>query len=266
MDSILRQLTIVIPFHFDCEERMLNLQASLQWMANWGCKILVMESGIQSTLDEKKIQSLDPQSHYIFIKATSEIFHRTQCINRLLSCCESLLVGVWDSDILVDQDAVIQACRTIIDNQQSIVYPYDGRFIMHSETASNHFRACLNLNCFSSEQIPCMGRPSCGGAFIVHRESYLAIGGENEAFQGWGPEDAERFHRCKILGWGTTWIPNAVLHHLYHPRHSQRDDSDTQLMLMREELIRICCMDREEILNERRTKIRHNRSVLPPIA
>ena len=89
-----------------------------------------------------------------------------------------------------------------------------------------------------------MGRPSCGGAFIVNREQYLSIGGENERFVGWGPEDAVRLHRCKILGLGALWLQEGALYHLYHPHTEPQDESTMErLTFMREEFVKECNMD-----------------------
>ena len=60
-------------------------------------------------------------------------------------------------------------------------------------------------------------RPSVGGAFLVNRVAYLRAGGENEAFYGWGPEDAERVKRLEILELPIARV-KGPLYHLDHPR------------------------------------------------
>ena len=247
MSNVLEQLTIIIPFRAESKERTENLQAVLRWIAAWGCTIIVLEADKQATLTPSLLQEWASQAQYVFIKDKSKVFHRTHYINVLLRKATTPLVGVWDSDIIVTKRAVEESCFTVLDHQHTIAYPYNGRFIMHAQESSSLFRSQRNLSVFCHEQHPCLGRPSCGGAFIVHRNSYLSIGGENEGFRGWGPEDAERLHRSQILGWKTYWTSLDPLHHLYHPQQNNRTQEDS-LLFMREEFIRICSLRKDKLI------------------
>ena len=93
-----------------------------------------------------------------------------------------------------------------------------------------------------------LGRPTCGGAFIVNKKRYMSIGGENKRFTGWGPEDAERMRRCRILGHKVNWIDIGLAYHLVHPINANsRYFSQEMADSMRRELINICGMSTEEL-------------------
>ena len=82
----------------------------------------------------------------------------------------------------------------------------------------------------------------------MNRQQYLLIGGENERFTGWGPEDAERLRRVQIMGHQVKWTDKGKAYHLYHPRKENSNffDDDAAIM-MRKELIKVCCMNKDEL-------------------
>ena len=122
---------------------------------------------------------------------------------------------------------------------------------MLSEQMSVHTRKkpdleylrCMRLNSF-------LGRRLCGGAYLVHRQRYFQCGGENERFTSWGPEDAERMHRVRILGHKVAWTQSGQLYHLYHPRGaSSCYQSKANADRLRRELVKICSMDKETLIS-----------------
>lgn len=73
----------------------------------------------------------------------------------------------------------------------------------------------------------------------------MSIGGENERFTGWGPEDAERMRRCRILGHKVNWIDHGIMFHLAHPKSSNSSYFNQDMAdMMRKEFVRVCCMTR----------------------
>ena len=76
---------------------------------------------------------------------------------------------------------------------------------------------------------------------------HLQSGGENEHFYGWGPEDAERVKRMKILGL-PVYRASGPLFHLYHPRkeNSWYGSADIELK-NRQEFLTVCSMTRSEL-------------------
>ena len=100
-----------------------------------------------------------------------------------------------------------------------------------------------------SKQLPSyFGRPFCGGAYFVQRQCYLSLGGENEHFTGWGPEDVERQKRVEIMGHKIGWIKHGTAYHLNHPRGKNSNYFNRLYVCkMRNELIKICSMDKTEL-------------------
>lgn len=247
MKDLLKDLTIVVPVRVDCEERKENLQMLLRQVSHWGCVVIVLEAAEHPMLADL-VEAFAPNVRYIYVEDKKDPFHRTHYINALLQQTSTTLVGVWDSDVIVLKEDVLRACSKVTSVPNTLAYPYDGRFIMHSKMVSQRFRQTAEMTILESETQSCLGRPSCGGAFVVNRECYWEAGAENERFVGWGPEDAERLHRCQILGWNAQWVGIDGLHHLYHPQQrGTRDGQEKRLCDMRQELLRECGMSPSEL-------------------
>ncbi len=242
-------LTIVIPVRIDTDDRKNNLKAVLTWMQQTGCRILVLEADNTPLL--KSIVAAYSQVEYLFVEDNDHIFHRTKYINTLLQYATSRYVAVWDADVIVHPSQVAQTIEKMEKDNYVLGYPYSGKFYMLNEDQSVRFRKDFNLSALHPKSLTSlMGRPACGGVYIVDRKAYLSIGGENEKFKGWGPEDAERLRRTQIMGLKAGWLSGKPLYHLHHKRNPHDlSDSNPNLLAMRKEFIRECCMTQDEMAN-----------------
>lgn len=248
MNTLLRMcgsLTIGIPVRIDSEERKANLSAVLRYLAVLQCRIIVLEADAQPCADD--VCHINNAEH-VFVEDTNEVFHRTHYINQLLQMAHTEMVAIWDTDVLIDYNQILEALQ-MIQNGITMSCTYDGRAVMLSEQLSKQMRHNLDFKFLKSLGMkPILGRKSCGGAYIVHKRRYLQCGGENERFTGWGPEDAERLHRVTILGHKACHIPSGELFHLYHPQGKNSSfQSKEDACRLREEFVRICCMTPDEL-------------------
>ena len=238
-------LTFGIPVRIDSKERKDNLRTIVSFLSYLKCRLIVLEASSESSLkDEEWIKQVE----YVFIEDKSLVFHRTHYINELLRMVDTDIAAVWDTDVLVDYPQIYEAVEQI-QKGCTIAYPYNGQFVMLSEQMSVNIRKSLDLEYLRQAKLSSfLGRKLCGGAYFVHRQRYLQCGGENERFTGWGPEDAERMHRVKILGHNVLWTAFGQLYHLYHPRGTNSCyQSESDADRLRCELVNICSMDRDEL-------------------
>lgn len=152
---------------------------------------------------------------YRFVKDDDPVFYRTRYLNILLRSAKFPIAGIWDTDVIIPpvqlREAVGRICSGCV-----MCFPYDGRFIFLNEAMSDRIRKDVSV--LEKVDATSIGmRPSVGGAFLVNRVAYLRAGGENEAFYGWGPEDAERVKRLEILELPIARV-KGPLYHLHHPR------------------------------------------------
>lgn len=242
-----KTLSIVMPVRIDTDERFENLRTVLAWIDQLGCPIIVLEADVEARLADLYAQYQHVE--WAFAKDVEPVFHRTKYINHLLHRVKTPLAAVWDADIILPLEQVIAAVRMTCEKQLTIAYPYFGTFSMMTEEESAVFRLKRDPSMLRSDQFkPLMGRRSCGGVYIVDCNSYFSIGGENEKYHGWGPEDAERLRRAQIMGKRVEWLPQGTAFHLYHRYNiSEKMDNNLNLHAMRKEFVRECCMNAEEM-------------------
>lgn len=208
----MQPISIVIPLRVDSDDRAKNLHCVIQ-------QLLQMDFVSIDILEADKVQRFFIDSHnrirYRFIYDEETVFYRTKYLNLLLKNATNNIVGVWDTDVLIPREQ-IQISIEMIEKGCVMCFPYDGRFLFISPKESEKVRA--DLRCWKQEvEKPLIGRPSVGGAFIVNRDQYIAVGGENEGFYGWGPEDVERVKRLEILELPIGRVKGALFH-LHHER------------------------------------------------
>lgn len=241
-------LTFVIPTRIDSEERLRNLYAVLRWLMPLGCKILLLEADTQKHVH---LETLNAKSsiEYSFIQDSNPCFHRTRYINQLLRAAKTKVVSVWDTDIIADYSNIHEAVRLIVEQEMTLTYPYNGKYIMLSPEETLCFLKDQDIKLWESKNLSSVfERPFCGGAYFVDKERYLQIGGENEKFIGWGPEDAERLRRTQIMGYKTAWTSKGSAFHLWHPRNKNSSCfDDATAIAIRKEFVKVCSMDFSEL-------------------
>lgn len=207
-------LTIVIPVRIDSKERLRNLEFLLSdFQKYYGLKVIVLEADIISCLGEYE------GVRRVFIEDKNQLFHRTKYINILTKLVDTKFLGVWDSDVVVSVEQFDSALETLRSGTADMVYPYDGRFYNVYKEVIQSFLDSKDEQVLSENHDKhrlVFGNYSCGGAFMVNREAYIAAGGENERFVAWGVEDLERFKRWEIRGYNVARTSGAI-YHLWHP-------------------------------------------------
>lgn len=211
-----KKITILIPLRIDFSERKENLDSVVSFfLQNTSATILLLEADRRQqyfcNVDNERLRM-------VFIEDEDPIFYRTHYINQLLKMSLTNIVGIWDTDVLIPLSQILLAVENIA-NGATMSFPYDGRFIELSEGKSKEVKKKVSLFLKENEktEFKPMIRPSVGGAFFVNKDKYMACGGENENFYGWGPEDAERVKRMEILEESITRVKGALFH-LHHSR------------------------------------------------
>lgn len=246
------KISFVIPVRIDSSERARNLDLVIEQLLSLECFIDI----------EIRILEADELPHYVlkvnsnriykkFVKDTSPIFHRTKYLNQLISEAPGSIVGIWDTDVLIPQNQILQAIDVIKNGNAIMSFPYDGRFYMLPPEESKLFSKgtiiedfCENINKYP---LP-YGPNSVGGAFLVNKEIYMSNGGENQNFYGWGPEDAERCKRMEILGL-PIYRSQGPLIHLFHPRMQNSWFGNKDLEIKnRNEFLKVSAMTRIQML------------------
>lgn len=239
-------LTFVIPIRIDSDERMRNLRYVVDYLDSLNCKIIVLEADSGQKIFEGDFESNHLEYH--FVRDNNKCFHRTRYINQLLKMTGTKVVSVWDADIIVPKEQIVEAYLNIVENNCLMAYPYNGDFVFMNPSVTDRFLERNNCDYYSDTKFDYVEKNFCGGAFFVDRENYLRCGGENERFVGWGPEDVERLKRVSILGGNVKWTKSGRAYHLFHPRkRNSKFYNKTKKCNAEAELIRVCSMDKIEL-------------------
>lgn len=244
-------ISFVIPLRVDSMERSFNMDFVLKQLNMIeNAEIFIIEA---DTMSKYKLKNSSSKINYSFVYDESVVFHRTKYLNLLLSQVKNPIVGIWDTDVIIDRNQINDAVNSIIKGDAMLSFPYDGDFYTLTDRETDFFLSnCLNSDVVKTdwmfENLSCI-RHSVGGAFFVNKKCYQEIGGENEQFIGWGAEDLERVKRCQILGY-KIFRAKGPLFHLYHPRNINSYYGSDELELKnRQEFLKVCALSNQELLS-----------------
>ena len=246
----LSDVSFLIPVRIDSEERKANLIAVINFLSvKFISTIHVLEADAEQKFDPKEISA---EFSYHFITDTDEIYYKTRYVNILLNLAETTFAVVWDADIIAYPDLVVNGIYRLRNLESFLVFPFDGRVYFINTLLSKIFRQIMHLDILK-ENTDVMdltyGYYATGGSYMVNRKQYLEVGGENENFYGWGPEDTERVKRMEVIGLDVYYEQGGGLFHLWHPRKSNSWFANEETELRnRKEFLHTCKSDRESLL------------------
>jgi hypothetical protein len=219
----LSDTTFIIPVRIDSIIRLENLLLTIRNIGlHFFTNIFIIESSPYNNGIIRKL--LNNKITYIYVKDNDPIFHRTKIINNIVKKIKSKIIGVWDSDIIIDYKQILDAVEHIRNDNYQISFPYDGHFYDISFILRKYYIIHRNLS-FLQKNINKMNliyssenrANAVGGAFLVSTNEYKESGMENIDFYGWGIEDGERYFRWTNLGY-KIYRSKGNLFHLTHPR------------------------------------------------
>lgn len=187
----LKDVTFVIPFHKDSEDRIENLECILKFIqSNFHTNIILVESYEQQPCARGLAFSGDGML-YIPVKQDGKIFHRTKIINTGIKACKTKYFCNYDTDVVFPIQNIVKAVEMLRDGVQ-VSYPYDGRFM--------DIKRSYITDGIIDEHVS-FATESVGGAVFLNKDAYWKAGYENENIYGWGYEDCCRYARFYTLGY-----------------------------------------------------------------
>lgn len=248
MKISLKDITFCIPIRIESFYRLNNLNCLIEYINKYiDTNILILEADQKQNYHPPRNYS---GMQYLFIKDDSQIFFRTKYINQILSIVKTPFASIWDTDAIAPIKQIEAAYDILLEDNMTLVYPYSGIFLSVSEYISTVFRNSLDIQILNKPYLHralLNGYYSVGGAYMINVKKYKKAGGENEHFYGWGPEDAERFYRLKILNHKMRRI-DGVLYHLHHSRGLNSTYSNVENAIKsKQELCKVCSMTLSEL-------------------
>lgn len=243
----LSDVTFLIPIRIDTNERLENLYAIINYIdKNFVCNIILLEADKFPVVDVSLLPSI---VKVIFIKDEEHWFHRTKYNNIMIRNAQTPIIALYDADVVVEVNDIIEITNAIRDKNCMIGIPYDGTFIsVYNRQQVDLFANVLDITLLKSPGVSIVNKYiSCGGAVFVDKDTYMKCGMENEGFHKWGPEDIERMRRMDILGFPYKKTQSKLYHLDHEISHNSGYTSTAEYMELMNVHLNIIKMEQYEL-------------------
>jgi len=262
-------LTFIIPYKKDCDDRQRNLSFVVRYLLhNYNSNVIVLEADQEKTID-KILPEDDRLTCMFEYLPEGAVFHRTKYLNMMLDQVTTPLVANYDVDVIFDPITIKKACNMILNDIADVVYPFgelhqdqirlflpstfDETYMINHKLYENPRVLLEGVKKYFGGEIPIVdnaqenlhiaqreqndfrqhgiaGWTTLAGHCIVFRtKTYFEGFMENEEFIGWGPEDAERLNRFRILGYKVVHLSGNPVFHLEHKNPITSTESNPNL-------------------------------------
>ena len=210
----LRDVVFNIPTLIDSIERKDNLLFVVEFLNHhFNTTIFVGEGSESSQLEFLKIGGKNKICNYKHFYMRPDFFHKNKILNCLARETDHPIICTFDADVVCDPDRLVQSVQYIRDNVYDFVSPYDGDCYNLDRNYMDVIRAnemdCTSLGNLGPYKLQ---HKTPGGVLFLRRKEFFEIGMENEYFMNYGPEDVERLHRMKKLGYRLHRMKGGLLH------------------------------------------------------
>ena len=249
----LKNTTFIIPLRIDTGDRLRNVILSTAYLLNhFDTNVMIKEVDSEhrfETFALPIIKRLVDTNNLIHIfendTRTDDAFHRTRVLNDMVMESKTDIVVNYDTDLILPIDSYVQSVK-MLEGEYDVVYPY--RYGNHGERKVNlgftietqndmdQFENSEWVSKFIGSNYDCKsfddrffyyhseqghGWAEYGMVQFFDRQVYIDGGLENEGFIAYAPEDIERHHRWKTLGYNI----GRVDEHAYHLEHQRTQNS-----------------------------------------
>ena len=253
MKTNLKNTTFIIPLRIDTGDRLRNVILSTVYLLHhFDTTVMIKEVDSEHRFEEfalpiiKRLVNTDNLIHIFEDETrTDDAFHRTKVLNDMVMESTTDVVVNYDTDLILPISSYTQAVE-MLSGEYDVIYPY--RFGNHAERkvnmpftiatqedmdgfensdwAKNFIESgysceCLDEHYFYYKSQFGEGWGEFGMVQFFDRQVYIDGYLENEGFIAYAPEDVERHHRWKTLGYKIGRVDN----HAYHLEHQRTQNS-----------------------------------------
>ncbi|MDL2277482.1 hypothetical protein LJC57_02710 [Parabacteroides sp. OttesenSCG-928-G07] len=222
MKTNLKDTTFIIPVRVDSMIRLENLILTVECIQkDFDTNIVVLEA---ASYNNGVIQSQLKDITYWFLEEKDPVFYKTKYFNKMAKEVKTELIALWDVDVILEPEQIIDSVEQLRNGNCDIAYPYDGDFLDTSDILRNHYWIYRDIEFLKRHKDKMNSLYSVegvigavGGAIFTKTANYLQSGMDNEEFYGWGLEDGERHYRWIEFDY-TIYRSKDCCFHLSHPR------------------------------------------------
>jgi hypothetical protein len=221
----MRDLSFVIPIRVDTPDRLENCETILRFLQMHfpQSEIQLVEQDV--TTQTAALRSAFPQVVWHF-EFNDRHFSRGGAINTGLLRSTRSIVCAYDTDILVNPEALRRSAVLIDEGRWPIVIPFNLIFVELSGALRKSVIDDLGISGLSNisnlSEVPrhpeIASRVLSGAIMMCDRELVIMEGGYNRKMISYGWEDIEFFKRFEKLGYYSCMLHEFNLIHLDHRR------------------------------------------------
>ena len=255
MSIDLKNTTFIIPLRVDTGDRLRNVVLSTAFLLNkFDTNVIIKEVDSERRFEAyclpiiKRLADTTNLNHIFEVETrTDDSFHRTKILNDMVMESTTDVVVNYDTDIILPLTSYTSAVA-MLEKDYDVVYPYrfgkQGErkvklnFTVRTQDDMNNFENYPESKKFiassnsDSFDIPFdnyfyyphqqgEGWAEYGMVQFFNRKVYMDGFLENEGFIAYAPEDVERHHRWKTLGYRIGRVDN----YAYHLEHERTQNS-----------------------------------------
>lgn len=248
----LRNVDFIVPLRIDSGDRLRNVILSTSYLLHhFDCTVTIKEVDSERRFETYAlpiIKRLVDTTNLNFIfeeeTRTDDAFHRTKVLNDMIMGSKCDTVVNYDTDLVLPLDTYTKSVE-MLQGEYDVVYPYrygnHGErkvslgFTIETQDDMDNFEKDEFVSRFIKEYDSTYfddrffyypsnqgkGWAEYGMVQFFNRQVYIDGYLENEGFIAYAPEDIERHHRWKTLGYNIGRIDN----HAYHMEHQRTQNS-----------------------------------------
>lgn len=141
-------------------------------------------------------------------------FSKARMANQGVSRAKGSIVVVMDADVVIDDQALLDSVDAVLHGAKWAI-PHRDVWRLTEADSAYFMEHGKTVQFPEFDRKPYAGVEG-GGAFVMTRANYAAIGGMDERFEGWGGEDLA-FGWCARSFFGAPHRAATPLIHLWHP-------------------------------------------------
>jgi hypothetical protein len=187
--------------------RLENLFAVIKQIKKLNSKIIIIESGKIHNNIIKRLLPTKTEIRYLFIEDDDVVFYRTHFINMALDFVDTPFVAVWDADVVVDNEQIVDSITVLRKEEAEVSFPYDGEFLNTDETLRDLFLEKHDIQFllkYKNYMNILYGKDFIGGGFIICKKNIYRQERKMRIFMAGGPRILIEYSDGKLWDTGST--------------------------------------------------------------
>lgn len=216
----MKETTILISIYLESEDRYNNARTTLKYLdRHFDTDVLIYESKSTEgySLDFlHELKNIKIQ-HFIFPK--DPFFHKTRYLNFLIDRTKTPFFLIYDIDVLLPVTSYLSSEYILKLGEADLIYPFgfgNNQYQVQRGFPREEFEENLNVETLKKHSQ--IFRSEYGHCVFAKTDLHRKLGGDNENFLSWGPEDIERSYRYQKLGYSVVWLQDQWVFHMEHGR------------------------------------------------